>query len=170
MKGTSLIVVGLFTATLAGCSSTKMVELDQFEPQKEMEVPKFALQKHNPNVGVGYAKSSDYGEALAYAKHMAAGDICKKSNLEVRSNTTTTSAHNSKGAQSQTAITGRSITQSKCKTLLGDIEPDELVVKQEKKRLMFHAWVLVKSDSISPIVENDFSSQDAAIATSLSVD
>ena len=165
-----LIIAGLLTVTLAGCSSTRMVELDQFEPQKEMEVPKFALQKHNPNVGVGYAKSSDYGEALAYAKHMAASDICKKSNLEVRSNTTTTSAHNSKGAQSRTAITGRSIVQSKCKTLLGDIEPDEMIVKQEKKRLMFHAWVLVKSDSISPIIENDFTNQDADIATNLSVD
>ena len=170
MKGKTLLIAGALTLALAGCSSTRMVELDQFEPQKEMEVPKFALKKHDANVGVGYAKSSDYGEALSYATHMAAADVCKKSNLEVRSNTTTTSAHNSKGAQSRTAITGRSITQSKCKTLLGDIEPDEMVVKQEKKRLMFHAWVLIKSDNVAPIIENDFSVEDANIASSLSID
>lgn len=170
MKGKHLLIAGLAAIALAGCSNTKMVQLDQFEPQKEMEVPKFALKKHDPNVGVGYAKSSDYGEALAYAQHMASGDICKKSNIEVRSNTQTTSAHNSKGAQSQTALTGRSITESKCKTLIGDIEPDEIVVKQEKKRLMFHAWVLIKADSVTGIVDNSFSNADQQVANSLSVD
>jgi hypothetical protein len=170
MKGKHLILIGAVGVFLAGCSNTKMVQLDQFEPQKEMEVPKFALKKHDPNVGVGYAKSSDYGEALAYAHHQASGDICKKSNIEVRSNTTTTSAHNSKGAQSQTALTGRSITESKCKTLIGDIEPDEIVVKQEKKRLMFHAWVLIKADSVSGIVDNNFTNADQELANTLKVD
>lgn len=168
MKSLTLTVAAALM--LAGCSSTKMVEIDQFSPEKEMEVPKFYLQKHDANVGVGYARSSDPGEAKNYAQHLASADICKKSNLEVRSRTTTTSAHDSKGAQSRTALTGRSIAESKCKTLLGDIEPDEFVIKQEKKRLMFHAWVLIKSDSVSPIVDNSFSEQDAKIANSLSVD
>jgi hypothetical protein len=172
MKG-NIFTISMIGAAIAlsGCSSmfeSRMTTLDQIEASKEMEVPKFMLNKYDPNIGVGYAKATDFGEAVNYAKHLAAIDICKKSNLETRSKTTTTSRQNSKGAQSVTAITGSSIGESKCKAQLGEINPDEKVVLQDGS--MFHAFVKIEANSISDILENEFSQQDMAAANQLSVD
>jgi hypothetical protein len=172
MKGNifTISILGAAVA-LSGCSSmfeNRMTKLDQMEASKEMEVPKFMLNKHDPNIGVGYAKATDFGEADNYAKHLAAIDICKKSNLETRSKTVTTSRQNSKGAQSTTASTGSSIGQSKCKAMLGAINPDEKIVLQDGS--MFHAFVKIEADSVSDIIENDFNAQDEIAASQLSVD
>lgn len=172
MQGKLLSIAILGSAiALSGCSSmfeTRMTKLDQMEASKEMEVPKFMLNKHDPNIGVGYAKATDFNEALSYAKHLAAMDICKKSNLETRSRTVTTSRQNSKGAQSQTAITGTSIGESKCKAVLAEINPDEKIVLQDGS--MFHAFVKIEAGSVSEIIDNNFTEQDLAAANQLKLE
>jgi len=163
MKG--ILVAGIATAIfLSGCSSIQ--KFDKVESD-ELGAPKAWLNHTGENEGRGYAKSDKLDTAVTLAIADAKQDLCAKVSTEAKRRIRTTANLNSKGATSLTATTGSITSEAKSQCVVNNAEIETEVLAEGR---FLHVYAMITSESVSEIINNEFSTADAELANSQRVD
>lgn len=159
-----LIAVAVSGLVLTGCSSlnpfsdSRMVSVDRLDPKDAAKVPKYFVEAQEPNRGVGEGRASNLQSSKDLARHHALVDLACKQNIDVKSQTNSTAAQNSKGGSSLTANTATVTSTSKCAALIRSTEDINLDIVQYGNE--FRTYNRVRSDSVEQPVQNQFTEAD----------